>query len=87
MVVDTIQLNPVTVNLSNALLDGLKTYTEVDFTKLRFSDGFYTGLTWDRIIQLVDGWEGTHNFRIELSPEQDEVWIMDADKAVFWAKR
>lgn len=83
----TIKLNTNGVNLSKALLKGMKDYPQVDFKSLRFSDGFYAGLSWDQVVDLIINWNKDYEFEIQLSPKEDEVWLMAKPEgiALFWS--
>lgn len=83
----TIKLNTNGVNLSKALLKGMKDYPQVDFKSLQFSDGFYAGLHWDQVTDLIVNWDKDYEFDIQLSPKGDEVWLMAKPEgiALFWS--
>ena len=83
----TIKLNTNGVNLSKALLKGMRDYPQVDFNNLQFSDGFYAGLLWDQVTDLIVNWNKDYEFDIQLSPQGDEVWLMAKPEgiALFWS--
>lgn len=87
-IVSTTTLDHNGASFAKAMLKAMKDYHEVDFKALRFSDGFYVNLKWHQVGDLILGLDDAYNFTIKLSPEGDEVWVMEEEgsRAMFWAK-
>lgn len=74
-----------TRSLTIAFIRAQKLFPEIDFETLKWSDGFYTGLSIFDINALVKSWKGDTTFTIRARLGEVHIYLNDNDQASYWA--